>query len=132
MLEIDDIYVTRVQVDDPEGIIGHLGEDLQVVAAECWRPVAFSAVLARRAFKRGTNHARTLSGEFLLRLAGTLQIKEAIENVGVKPGPNYAVAFGEKGLEKLNRLGLKELEPIDCDDDTAKRFFEKAALVEVL
>lgn len=132
MLKIGDIYVTRVQVDNPEGITDYLGGDLQVVAFDCWRPVAFSAILAKRAFKRKTNHARTLGGEFLLRLTGTLQIREAIELAGVKPGPNYAVAFGRDGLEKLKRLNLRELEPIDCDDETAKRFFEKAALVEVL
>ena len=132
MIEIGNVYMARVKVDDPDKVVDHLGGDLQMVSVECWKPVAFAALLARRAFERRTNHAKTLGGEFLLRLAGTLQIREAIASVGLKPGPNYAVAFSEGGLEKLRRLELEELEPIDCDEATAKTFFEKAALVEVL
>ena len=132
MINIGDVYIVRVKVEKPKEIVDYLGADLQMVSVECWKPVAFAAILTERSFGRGTNHAKTLGGEFLLRLAGTLQIREAIASVGLKPGPNYAVAFNEGGLEKLKRLNLEELELLECDEDTAKTFFEKSALVEVL
>jgi len=128
------LHISKIQVDDVESVIPYVGEKIQVVQAECWEAVAFAALLALRAFNRGTNHARTLGGELLLRLAGHLQIKEAIERVGVKPGENYLVVFGseEDAQEFLTKLKIRELPLTDCEREKAKTFFEKAALVEVL
>ena len=102
--------------------------------APFWEEVAFAALLAVRSFERGTNHARTLGGELLLRLAGTLQIRDAIAKYGVKNGENYLVVFGprDRAEETLKELKLKELPVSDCDSEKSKEFFEKAALVEVL
>lgn len=128
------LCISKIQVDDVEKLIPYLGGNIQVVRSECWEAVAFATLLAIRAFERGTNHARTLGGELLLRLAGTLQIKDAIELVGVKKGENYLVVFGseEEAKEFLDGLGLKELPLTDCEREKLKTFFEKEALVEVL
>ncbi|AMQ18399.1 KEOPS complex subunit Cgi121 [Thermococcus peptonophilus] len=128
------IHITRVDVHNVDDVLGYLGSNVQLVSVECWRAVAFAAVLADRAVKRGTAHAKTLGGELLLRLAGTHQIREAIREVGAKNGLNYLVIFGDrsKAEETLRNLGLTEVELKDCSDDELKRFFEKSALVEVL
>lgn len=128
------LYITKVFVQDAEKIIPLIGDDFQIVSGECWEEVAFAALLAVRSFERGTNHARTLGGELLLRLAGTLQIRDAIAKYGVKNGENYLVVFGPRDMaeETLKELKLKELPVSDCDSEKSKEFFEKAALVEVL
>ncbi|ASA78035.1 KEOPS complex subunit Cgi121 [Thermococcus sp. 5-4] len=128
------LHITRVYVEDAEKLIPKLGGDVQIVSAECWEAVAFAALLALRSFERGTNHARTLGGELLIRLAGTLQIKDAIAQNGIKNGENYLVVFGtqERALEVLRELGLNELPLTGCDEEKVKTFFEKAALAEVL
>ncbi|MBP1911047.1 KEOPS complex subunit Cgi121 [Thermococcus stetteri] len=128
------IHIARIDVHNVDDVIGYLCSSVQLVSVDCWRAVALAAVLAERAIKRGTAHAKTLGGELLLRLAGTHQIKEAIKMVGAKNGPNYLVVFGErsKAEEILKSIGLKELELRDCSDNELKRFFEKSALVEVL
>jgi len=128
------LHITKVYVEDAEKLIPKLGGDVQIVSAECWEAVAFAALLALRSFERGTNHARTLGGELLIRLAGTLQIKDAIAQNGIKNGENYLVVFGtrERALELLREFGLNELPLTGCDEEKVKTFFEKAALAEVL
>jgi KEOPS complex subunit Cgi121 len=128
------VCIVRVSVDDVERIIPHLGGRIQVVRAPCDEVVRFAAVLTLRSFERGTNHAKTPGGELLLRLAGTLQIKDAIDEVGVRKGENYLVFFGseEECTEFLREFNLKELPPTECGEEEAKTFFENAALVEVL
>ena len=130
----DGVFITRVLVRNVEAVLPYLGSDVQLVNTNCWRAVAFASILALRAFERKTNHAKTLGGELLLRLAGTLQIKDAIMKVGVKPGENYLVVFGDEADTKrvLEDLGLEELPIDECPDEIAKTFFEKSALVEVL
>jgi len=130
----DGVFITRVSVQNVEEIVPYLGADVQLVNIPCWKAVAFASLLAIRAFERGTNHAKTLGGELLLRLAGVLQIRDAIREVGAKPGENYLVVFGgeAKAREILNKLGLKELPLDECPDGIVKTFFEKSALVEVL
>ena len=128
------LHITKVDVKDAESLVPKLGGDIQIVSAECWEAVAFAALMALRSFERNTNHARTLGGELLIRLAGTLQIKDAITRNGIKNGENYLVVFGtrERALEVLRELNLNELPMTDCDEEKVKTFFEKAALVEVL
>jgi len=128
------VFIARVLVRDSSEVLPHIGGKVQLVSPDCWRVVAFASLLALRAFERGTNHAKTPGGELLLRLAGTLQIKDAIREVGLREGPNYLVVFGDEGSAKatLEELGLEELPMEDCPDETAKTFFEKSALVEVL
>jgi len=130
----DGVFITRVLVRNVEEVIPYLGKNVQIVSINCWRAVAFASVLAIRAFERKTNHAKTLGGELLLRLAGTLQIKDAIREVGAKPGENFLVVFGSENDAKrtLEELGLEELPIIECSKESAKTFFEKSALVEVL
>lgn len=130
----DDIFISRVIVENVESLIPYLGGTVQLVSIECWRAVAFASLLALRAFERETNHAKTLGGELLLRLAGTLQIKEAIKKVGAKPGENYLVVFGDENKARgmLLKLGLKEIPLHECPVDVTKTFFEKSALIEVL
>ncbi|WP_099212138.1 KEOPS complex subunit Cgi121 [Thermococcus henrietii] len=130
----DGVFITRVLVRNVEAVLPYLGSDVQLVNTNCWRAVAFASILALRAFERKTNHAKTLGGELLLRLAGTLQIKDAIMEVGVKPGENYLVVFGDEADTKrvLEDLGLEELPIDECPDEITKTFFEKSALVEVL
>ncbi|NJE76251.1 KEOPS complex subunit Cgi121 [Thermococcus sp. ES12] len=128
------LHITKVHVESVEEIIPKLGGDVQIVSAECWEAVAFAALLALRSFERKTNHARTLGGELLIRLAGTLQIKDAIAQNGMKRGENYLVVFGtrERALKILQEFGLRELPLTECNREKVKTFFEKAALVEVL
>lgn len=128
------ISIAAVYVEDREKLIPHVGARLQAVKAPCYEVVAHSAVLAKRAFERGTNHAKTLGGELLLRLGGTLQISEAIKKVGVKEGINYLVFFGppEELIEIIKKLGLKEVQLEHCKEGEAKKYFEISALVEAL
>jgi KEOPS complex subunit Cgi121 len=101
---------------------------------DCWRAVAFAAILAERSIKRDRGHAKTPGGELLLRLAGTHQIKEAIKAIGAREGYNYLVVFGsrEDAERMVGELGLEEVELEDCPDEELKKLFEKSALVEVL
>lgn len=130
------VCLARIQIDDVERAISKIGRQLQVVNADCWEQVAFATILALKSFGRGTNHARTVNGEILLRLAGTLQIADAIKEYGVKAGENFVVAYGE-GCEKrieelLEELKTRELPLEECQNENMKSLFEKAALVEVL
>ncbi|NJE05044.1 KEOPS complex subunit Cgi121 [Thermococcus sp. M36] len=128
------IHISRVYVENADRLIPHLGGNVQAVRSDCWRAVAFAALLAVRSFERKTNRAKTPGGEFLLRLAGTLQISDAIRKIGVVEGENYLVVFGsrEEASEIIEKLGLRELPLTSCGDEKVKTFFEKAALVEVL
>ncbi|ASJ05862.1 KEOPS complex subunit Cgi121 [Thermococcus pacificus] len=128
------LHIAKVSIKNAETIIPRIKGDFQIVRAECWEEVAFAAILALRSFERGTNHARTLGGELLLRLAGTLQIKDAIAERGIRNGENYLVVFGDRGKAEalLQELGFEELPLTGCERDKLKTFFEKAALVEVL
>ncbi|NJD98250.1 KEOPS complex subunit Cgi121 [Thermococcus sp. LS1] len=131
---LENLHIAKVHVDNAEELIPKLGGNFQIVNVECWEAAAFAALLALRSFERKTNHARTVGGELLLRLAGTLQIKDAIAQHGIRNGENYLVVFGsrERAESILQELGLKELPMNDCDKEKVKTFFEKAALVEVL
>ena len=130
----DNVYIAHVEVDDVSRLIPFLGAEVQLVKAECYEQVAFAAILAVRSFNRGTNHARTLGGELLLRLGGTLQIKEAIKKHGATNGDNYLVVFGDRGkaMKVMKKFGLREKLPSRCEGDILKNLLEKAALVEVL
>lgn len=135
MIQVTDgVFLSKVSVQNVEEVLPYLGESVQLVNTPCWKAVAFASILTLRAFERGTNHAKTLGGELLIRLAGTLQIKDAIKDVGVREGPNYLVVFGDesRAREIIEKLGLEELPFDDCPDEIAKTFFEKSALVEVL
>ncbi len=131
---VNGVYIARVEVDDVDRLIPLLGADIQLVRAECYEQVAFAAVLTLRSFQRGTNHARTLGGELLLRLSGTLQIKEAIKEHGASKDDNYLVVFGDEGkaAEVMRSLGLREKPLSGCNEEVLKNLLEKAALVEVL
>lgn len=128
------LQVERVFVKNAKDLIPLIGGDFQIVRGSCEEEVAFAALLSVRSFERGTNHARTLGGELLLRLAGTLQIKDAIREHGVSNGENYLVVFGgrERAEELIKKLGLQRLPPIGCEPEKLKTFFEKSALVEVM
>ncbi|WP_457742334.1 KEOPS complex subunit Cgi121 [Thermococcus sp.] len=128
------IWISRVLVENPENVIPHIGDRVQLVRASCWQEVAFAAILAKRAFERSTNHAKTLGGELLLRLSGGLQIRDAIRERGVIKGDNYLVVFGDKATleEFIKEHGLKEVKVTSCSPADMKTFFEKSALVEVL
>lgn len=130
----ENIQIARVEVRNVDKVINHLGSTVQLVSVECWRAVAFAAVLAERSMERKTNHAKTIGGELLLRLAGTHQIKEAIKKIGVKTGYNYLVFFGgrEEAKAFIDKLELREVELKECPDDKLKKLFEKSALVEIL
>ncbi|NPA47799.1 MAG: hypothetical protein GXO14_04040 [Thermococci archaeon] len=122
--------ILRIYVDDPESIRGLLGPDLQIVSVRCVEEVLHAVQLSIRAFKRGTNHARSLGGEILLRLAGTAQISEAIKKVGLSRGLNYAILLGDVELPPE----LKVVDPERCNENEAelKESFERMALVEVI
>ncbi len=128
------LHVAKVFVKNADELIPRIKGDFQLVQGECWEEVAFAALLALRSFERGTNRARTLGGELLLRLSGRLQIKDAIAERGVRDGENYLVVFGseKRTRELLLELDLEELPVDDCEKEKLKTFFEKAALVEVL
>ncbi|NJE08609.1 KEOPS complex subunit Cgi121 [Thermococcus sp. M39] len=131
-----EIAISKISLNDVSCIFEELGENMQVTSAECWEQVAFATILALKSFERGTNKAKTVKGEILIRLAGTLQIGEAIKKVGAKSGENFLVAFGKnahKILEEfIKRNSLKEVPLSDCDREKIKALFEKAAIVEVL
>jgi KEOPS complex subunit Cgi121 len=128
------IAMTAVEVKDTRRVIPYLGERLQAVRAPCYEVVAHSALLAKRSFERGTNNAKTLGGELLIRLSGNLQIREAIKKVGLSRGVNYLVLFGtlEELEEIIRNLDLEEVPMEHCNNETAKKHFEISALVEAL
>ncbi|WP_297503269.1 KEOPS complex subunit Cgi121 [Thermococcus sp.] len=130
----ENVYISLVEVEDVEKVIPSLGADVQLVRAQCYEQVTFATILAVRSFNRGTNHARTLGGELLLRLAGILQINEAIRKYGAANGENYLVVFGNSGeaSEVMERFHLREKPLSRCGWDVLKNLLEKAALVEVL
>jgi len=128
------IVIKRVMVRDVDRLIPQLGERFQLVSGECIEEVLFAALMSMRAFERGTNHAKTLGGELLLRLAGTHQIREAIKLRGAGNGPRYLVVFGseEEAREFMRKFALEELEPEHCEEAKLKPIMEKTALVEAL
>ena len=128
------VVVKRVMVHAPGDLIPHLGEKFQLVSADCIEEILFASLLSLRSFERGTNRAKTLGGELLLRLAGTHQISEAIRLRGVKVGPHYLVVFGgeEEARAFIERFGLEELPPEHCEGKILKPLMEKAALVETI
>ncbi len=130
------ICIAKIKIDNPKEVIGLIGKNLQILYAKCWKHVVFATLLALRAFERGTNHARTVNGEILLRLAGTLQINEAIEKHGARSGENFVVVYGDRCRDRIaeviNYLKVEELPLEGCDYEDLKSLFEKAALVEVL
>ncbi|WP_461865692.1 KEOPS complex subunit Cgi121 [Thermococcus sp.] len=130
------LCIAKIKIDNPNEVIPIIGGNLQILYAKCWEHVVFATLLALRAFERGTNHAKMVNGEILLRLAGTLQINEAIKEHGVRAGENFVVVYGDRCKEELmkllNELKLKELPLGECKDENLKSLFEKAALVEVL
>ncbi|WP_048151556.1 KEOPS complex subunit Cgi121 [Palaeococcus ferrophilus] len=130
-----EILVTKVTVDKPSKIFEKLGDRVQIVNVPCWKHAVFGTILALKSFERGTNHARTLKGEILLRLAGTLQIKEAIEKVGAREGQNYLVAINLTPGEVralMEELDLREVPMEDCNPESLRDYFELSAMVEVL
>ncbi len=122
--------VFKVYVEDPTRVIPLLGPNFQIVRARCIEEVLHAAVLSRRAFERGTNHARTLGGELLMRLAGTIQISEAIEKVGVSKGVNYAVLFDDRSVKGPFTV-IQDNKPCYESVEELKMSFERMALVEV-
>jgi len=131
-----EIAISKIVLEDVSWIFEELDESIQIINVECWEQVVFATILALKSFKRGTNKAKTIKGEILLRLTGTLQIGEAIKEVGAKRGENFLVAFGKdasKTLEEfLKKKALKEVPLSDCDREKVKDLFEKAAIVEVI
>lgn len=127
------VEVIPVEVENVDEVISRIGGNVQIVTAPCYEAVVHAVILAIRAFERGTNHAKTLGGELLLRLSGKLQIRDAINENGVKRGLNYLVLFGEKDPEPILReLGLRKAEAVHCDPEKLKPLMERSALVEVL
>jgi len=128
------VVVQPVLVDNPEKVLPHIGDKLQIVSAPCYGAVVHAAILALRSIERGTNHAKTLGGELLLRISGTMQIREAIAKNGVKRGLNYLVVFGTEtdAKEIIESLNLTKTVPVECGPELLKPLFEKAAIVEVL
>ncbi|WP_324736368.1 KEOPS complex subunit Cgi121 [Thermococcus sp. SY098] len=131
-----EIAISKIVLGDVSWIFEELGDNMQIANVECWEQLVFATILALKSFERGTNKAKTVKGEILLRLAGTLQIGEAIKKVGAKEGENFIVAFGQnarKTLEDfLKKNSLKEIHFVDCDVEKVKRLFEQAAIVEAL
>jgi len=122
------LKVLRIYVDDPKAIKKVIGPNVQIVRARCVEEVMHAVRLSERAFKRGTNHAKTIGGEVLMRLAGTVQIREAIDKVGLSKGFNYVILFNDEIPEGLKVVGDNG----ECEDVELKRSFERMALVEVL
>jgi len=131
-----EIAISRVMLDDISWIFRELSEYMQVTSVECWEQVVFATILSLKSFKCGTNKAKTVKGEILLRLAGTLQIGEAITKVGAKKGENFLVVFGRDAgrvlQEFLKKNSLKEVPFSDCNREEVKMLFEEAAIVDVL
>jgi len=126
------VEVLPVVIEDPSELVREVGGTIQIVRASCIEAVIHSAVLSVRAFERGTNRAKTPGGELLLRLAGTLQIRDAIEEVGLAKGPGYLVVFGGSAEKVRQRFGLKPWEGKHCPREKLKPLLERAAMVEVL
>jgi tRNA threonylcarbamoyladenosine modification (KEOPS) complex Cgi121 subunit len=62
---------------------------------------------AKRAFKNGTNIARDLQIEFLVRLSGRRQIKKALE---LMPESNYCICILEGTIEEFSEItGVKAM-----------------------
>ena len=131
-----EIAISRVIFDDPSWIFEELSEYMQVTSVKCWEQVMFATILALKSFERGTKKAKTVKGEILLRLAGTLQIDRAIMKVGVKKGENFLVVFGRDAgrvlQEFLKKSSLREIPFSDCNKEELKMLFEEAAIVDVL
>ncbi len=123
------VKILPVYVDDVELARKLIGHDLQIVRARCIEEVMHAVMLSLRAFGRGTCHAKTVGGEILIRLAGTPQIREAIQKVGLNEGFNYAVLLGRSTLPE----GLLETRDEGrCDEKWLKDSFERMAMVDVI
>ena len=130
------IVIAKILVGNITRIFEILPNNVQILNVKCWEQVVFATVLALKSFERGTNKAKTIRGEILLRVSGTLQIKDAINLVGAKRGENFIVAFGENAerdlAEVLLKIGAKELQFTNCEKEKVKESFEQVALVDVL
>ncbi len=130
------IAIAKILVENITQIFEILPNNVQILNVECWEKVVFATVLALKSFERGTNKAKTIRGEILLRVSGNLQIKDAINLVGAKKGENFIVAFGENAekdlAEVLLKIGAKELQLTNCEKEKVKESVEQIALVDVL
>lgn len=131
-----EIAIEKVKLQDTSEIFTKIQKNMQVVSVKCWEQLAFATISSLQAFRRNTNKAKTITGEILLRLAGTLQIHEAIKRVGAKKGENFIVAFGEGAAEELESFirknNLQRIPFEDCNVEEVKELIELAALVDVL
>jgi len=132
MLRFNGFLVERVEIESVDSLIPLLGDKLQATSEECFREVVFAALLSLRSFSRGTNRAKSLGGEFILRIAGSKQISESIKKKGLKVGFNYLVFFGDKKefMNILQKADLKTVELKKCKDAEIKKKFEKSAILE--
>ncbi|AIF69585.1 hypothetical protein PAP_05925 [Palaeococcus pacificus DY20341] len=132
----NEIAIERVVVNDISEILSKLEDNMQIANVACWEQLAFATILALKSAERKTNKAKTVRGEILIRLVGTLQIHEAIRKAGVKEGENFIVAFGENASNHLREFiqknNLKTVPIEDCSKDKAKSLMELSAIVDVL
>ncbi|NJE25808.1 KEOPS complex subunit Cgi121 [Thermococcus sp. MV5] len=130
------IAIARILIENITSIFEVLPNNVQILNIKCWEQVAFATILALKSFERGTNKAKTIKGEILLRASGTLQIKDAILQVGAKEGENFLVAIGEHAegdlRDIITKISARELPIVDCEEEKVKELFECAALVDVL
>lgn len=130
------IAITKVSLKNTSWLFNELGEGMQVASVKCWEQLAFATIVSLKSFERGTNKARTIKGEILLRLAGTIQIHEAIRQIGAKEGENFIVSFGKDADKRLRnfliRHDLKEIPMKDCEKEKVKDLMELSAIVDVI
>ncbi|WP_456483399.1 KEOPS complex subunit Cgi121 [Methanopyrus kandleri] len=96
---------------DPRRIIerSSTGVIIQAISTEYadYRVIASAACRAIRAFESDRNLARFLDLEFLVRLTGTRQIREAIDRA--EPGDEFVLVVASRDRKKVRGV-LKELE----------------------
>ncbi|WP_457619717.1 KEOPS complex subunit Cgi121 [Methanopyrus sp.] len=126
-----------IRKGDPHTVIerSSSGVIIQAISTEYadYRVIASAACRAIRAFESGRNLARSLDLEFLVRLTGTRQIREAISRA--EPGDDFVLVVASRDREKVRKV-LEELEeeterleefPV-CDD--FKELLRTAASVD--
>lgn len=118
----------------PEKWVFPKGECLQLVRADRVhgkKHLLHCILLTEKAFSEGTNLANKKNMELLLRLAGTDQVKEAV-NALAPEKEALLVVFGEGSVERyekaLNELNALEFEG-SFNDEGLKEAMEKAALI---
>ncbi len=93
----------------------------------------FAAEKAIETFSRGSSISPTLKTEFILRVVGERQVKNALKKASLKKGKNtlFFVVFSKKGKPVLSELMKLKEKPFRPNIKLADPLIERNALMEL-